>query len=189
MTRVWNMDGFIPPVAPGHDGTSVERSPYRMTCTQLVDTFGFSPERIAILNGLLNFRREMYAAGITNGFQWLNGSFMEDVEAHQGRSPNDIDVVSYIQLPDGDDQQSLLTKASHLFDNEEVRNTFKVDSYFEFLGEPIAERHIQKATYWYSMWSHNRNGNWKGFVRITLDSADDEQALQVLRTKGGSNAT
>jgi len=151
--------------------------------------FGFSPDRRAILNGLLDFRASIYAAGIPNGFQWLNGSFMEDVESHQDRSPNDIDVVSFIQLPFGEDQGSLYGRAAHLFDHDAVKVAFKVDAYFEFLGVALEERHIRQVTYWHSMWAHNRNGNWKGFFTVGLDLTDDAQARQVLQDKGGNHET
>jgi hypothetical protein len=66
-----------------------------------VDRFSSSPERIAILHSLLQFREELYKSGITSGFQWLDGSFMENIETLESRPPNDMDVVTFYHLPIG----------------------------------------------------------------------------------------
>lgn len=179
----WNMEGILPPIWPGEDGASPNRSPYLSTTTEMVDVFASSGDRKAILKGLLDFRQELYAAGIVDGFQWLDGSFTEDVEGHQGRSPNDIDVVTYLQIPAGETQLTVAQRAPHLFDHAEVKTTYRIDSYYEVLGEPLTERHVLKLSYWYSMWSHNRNRTWKGFVRVNLDPAGDALAHQVLQSK------
>ena len=177
------MEGILPPIWPGEDGTSPNRSPYPSTSAEIVDIFATSVDRKVILTGLLNFRQALYAAGIVEGFQWLDGSFMEDVESHQGRSPNDVDVVTYLRLPAGVTQRTVALKAPHLFDLAGVKTAYKVDSYYEILGEPLAERHVLKLSYWYSMWSHSRNQTWKGFVRVNLDPVGDAHARQVLQSK------
>ena len=183
MIPAWNMEGVLPPIWPGEDGTSPKRSPYPSTLTEVIDTFGSSSARNTVLQGLLNFRQALYDSGIVCGFQWLDGSFMEDVESHHKRSPNDIDVVTYTTLPAGETQKTLLAKAPHLFDHESVKAAYKVDSYYEFLGQPLAEHNILMTCYWYSMWSHNRNQTWKGFVRIDLDQLGDATARKVLESK------
>lgn len=183
MIPAWNMEGILPPIWPGEDGTSRNRSPYPAKSTEIVDAFATSLERKAILQGFLDYRKALYAIGITDGFQWIDGSFTEDVENHQNRSPNDIDVVTYFWLPTGETQLSTASRAPHLFDPAQVKTTYKVDSYYGILGEPLTERHARQLSYWYSMWSHNRNQTWKGFVRIDLDPSEDVVALGVLQTK------
>ena len=69
-------------------------SPYTCHTTELCDRFGFSVERQKILEGFLNFRDRIRAGGITNGYQWVDGSFVEHVEARDSKSPSDIDVVT-----------------------------------------------------------------------------------------------
>jgi hypothetical protein len=179
----WNMEGVLPPIWPGEDGTSPNRSPYPSNLTELIDTFGSSSERFTILSGLLGFRQALYDAGIIGGFQWLDGSFMEDVENQHKRFPNDIDVVTFASLPAGETQKTLLAKVPHLFDHAFVKTTYMVDSYYEFLGQPLAEHHVRQISYWYSMWSHNRNQTWKCFVRINLDPLEDAKARKVLESK------
>lgn len=183
MIPAWNMEGSLPPIWPGEDGTSPNRSPYLATSTAVVDTFATTGARKAILQGLFHYRQALYAVGIVDGFQWLDGSFMEDIEHHQGRSPNDIDVVTYMRIPAGETQRSTMLKDRQLFDHSSVKARYKVDSYYEILGEPFAERHVLKLSYWYSMWSHNRNRTWKGFVRVNLDPTEDALARQVLQDK------
>jgi hypothetical protein len=39
------------------------------------------------------------------------------------------------------------------------------------------------VAYWYSMWSHRRDGMWKGFVQIDLSPSEDTPALAILASK------
>ena len=80
MIPAWNISGVLPPIRPGEQGHSHDRSPYVASLQQLVDRFATSYERSAILQGLLDYRRELYSSDIVRGFQWLDGSFLEQVE-------------------------------------------------------------------------------------------------------------
>lgn len=91
----WNISGLIPPIRPGQPGHSPERSPYRIGLMDIVNKFSETPERRNILSGLLRYRQALHDLGMINGFQWLDGSFMENVETTQSRHPNDIDVVTF----------------------------------------------------------------------------------------------
>ena len=103
-----------------------------------------------------------YDAGVTEGFQWRDGSFTEDVERREQRPPNDIDIVTFVQLPPGMTESDLDQRAPTLFaisstGEDLAKATYRVDGYFVFLaGEFPAV--IQQSTYWYSMWSHRRDG-------------------------------
>src|SRR6266480_256770 len=70
-------------------------SPFPCTCTELCDRFATTPERIEILRGFLRLRAELRKHGMIDAFQWIDGSFLEDVEAAEGRAPRDIDVVTF----------------------------------------------------------------------------------------------
>ena len=102
----WTMAGIVPPIRPGEEGHSIDRSPYRVSLEVLVERFATSGERATILQGFLKFRTALYHHGVTNGFQWVDGSFLENVEDIESRPPNDIDVVTFFFLPDGQNQQS-----------------------------------------------------------------------------------
>ncbi len=61
--------------------------------------FSTSSARCKILEGLLDYRQAMHRIGLVSGFQWLDGSFLEDVETIEKREPRDIDVVTFFHTP------------------------------------------------------------------------------------------
>jgi hypothetical protein len=77
----WTGMGILPPIKPGISGNSLERSPYQIDLHGFFEHFALSQERIEILTGFLAFRTELHKLGITQGFQWLDGSFLENIEA------------------------------------------------------------------------------------------------------------
>lgn len=189
MIPSWNVTGVLPPIRPGYPGHSPKRSPYRVSLSDFVDQFSFSPERIQILQGLLAFRKELHQVGIISGFQWLDGSFLEQIEVLELRPPQDIDTVTYFDLPVGDTESSLFGRAGNLFDNNHVKLNYRVDHYPVVMGKPLNASQIQQINYWYSMWSHRRDGIWKGFVEVSLDPAEDSNALNSLATKLAGGGT
>lgn len=183
MIPAWNMAGVIPPIRPGQPGHSTDRSPYAAPLATVAERFAQSSQRLKILNGLLEYRSELHRLGLTSGFQWLDGSFLEDIEAREARPPKDIDVVTYFHLPEGESQASLHAKAGRLFDHEFVARTYYVDAYQGILGEPFNLSVVRRLAYWYSMWSHRRDGLWKGFVEVDLSHSGDAAALAILTSR------
>jgi hypothetical protein len=180
----WNPSGIIPPIRPGEAGHSPERSPYRTTLLEVINRFGSSPARLDILEGFLTFRGELHHAGLVSGIQWLNGSFVENKEARAGVAPADIDVVTFAHPPPGKSQADLLAANPNLFNHSHVKASYKVDSYFQFLGQPSHERFVRQTSYWNSMWSHTRNLEWKGFLEVDLaphEDADVRSYLSAMR--------
>ncbi|WP_431050233.1 DUF6932 family protein [Roseateles sp. L2-2] len=180
MIPAWNLQGIIPPVRPGATGSDPDRSPYKVPLHVFVDGMANSAERLEIAEGLLQLRSQIHRLGITTGFQWLDGSFLENVEATEGRSPRDIDVVTFFEIPAGETETSLVAKNPQLFDHAHVKETFRVDSYWDVLGMPMSPAAIQQVAYWHSMWSHRRDGVWKGFVQVDLDAMQDPLAAQAI---------
>lgn len=180
MIPAWNLQGVIPPVRPGLQGHDADRSPYKTPLHTFVDVMGKSHARLEIVEGLLQFRSEIHKIGIDTGFQWLDGSFSENVEMTEGRNPRDVDVVTFLQLPAGEDESAILAKNPKLFDQDYVKKTYQVDSYWDILGKPMGSQSVQQVCYWYSMWSHRRDGMWKGFIQVDLSSAQDSTAVQAL---------
>lgn len=176
----WNGVGVLPPVSPGALGNSPERSPYLISLVGFVDRFKTSPERIKILDGLLRFREKLHEVGIVSGFQWLDGSFLEQIELLKNRPPRDMDVVTFFDMPMGENQRSLFKKAGQLFDQKFLKETYAVDGYFSVLGQPVDVAQVQQITYWYSMWSHRRDGMWKGFVQVDLNPSQDADVQAVV---------
>ena len=96
----WDDYGLIPSFEEAVP-TSLYRSPYTVSILHLVARFGNTEPRRRLLTGPLNFRAELNRADITQGFQWIDGSFVENVEVTRDRSPADIDVVTFYYTPDG----------------------------------------------------------------------------------------
>lgn len=184
MIPAWNSAGVLPPIRHGKPGHDPDRSPYRVPLHQLVEHFTETSERLAIMRGLLGYRQALHAANIVNGFQWLDGSFMEQVEVLESSTPNDIDVVTFFSMPEGMSQQALARNYGDLFTPVKSKAIFRVDAYGCILGEPTTSSHVKQISYWYSMWSHRRNGLWKGFIQVDLDPAEDLDANKVLELKG-----
>ena len=181
----WNSAGVLPPIRPNVPGGSPDRSPYVVDLAVLFDRFATSSERMAILDGLLRFRADLHAAGITSGFHWLDGSFLEQVEALESRAPRDMDVVTFLDLPQGLDQRALAQRHRTLFDQKHAKATYAMDAYFAVLGQPTDQWQVKNIAYWYSLWSHRRDGLWKGFVQVDLDPSQDGDARTILNLAGG----
>jgi len=179
----WTAQGVIPPIDV-IDPTSANRSPYRVTATDFALRFGTSKDRCGIIDGLLRYREALHAAGLASGFQWIDGSFLEQVETLESRPPNDVDVVTFYDLPAGETQRSIQAKNADLFDHDKVKVNFHVDAFLVHLAaEPT--RLVSHSAYWYSVWSHRRNQAWKGYVEIDLDGSDDQAAAAMLVTCPG----
>jgi hypothetical protein len=176
----WDIHGILPPIRPGEAPVSSDRSPYRTSADGLCLRFGQTAERRHILRGLIRLRAELQQAGVTNGFQWVDGSFAEDVEASQGRPPGDIDVVTFAPLGDAKRQQQLVAAHPDLFDPGRAKVHFLVDHYMVATDVTFDADQASWVAYWYSMWSHRRDDRrWKGFVQLSL-AEDDSNATAWL---------
>lgn len=172
----WNAHFALPPIRPGQAGISTDRSPYASSMIEVVDRFNTSNERAVILRGLIAYRQALSKAGVETGFQWLDGSFLENVEVAESRPPNDIDVVTFFMMPAGASPSSMVD----LFDPVKTKASYHVDAYGLTLGKPLDGKTIKLVSYWYSMWSHRRSGHWKGFVQVALSTSDDQEASDLI---------
>jgi hypothetical protein len=180
----WNGTGVLPPIRPGVLGNSPDRSPYKVDLVAFVDKFSSSPERKKILDGFLRFRGELHRLGIISGFQWVDGSFLENIEAQENRPPKDMDVVTFYDIPRGESQQSLALKGPNVFNWSNVKTAYSIDGYFSSLSGRLDLTAIKNISYWYSMWSHRRDGVWKGFAQIDLAPTHDHDARMLLNDGG-----
>ena len=184
----WDYDGVLP-ANDTDDPTSAVRSPYTVPLFDLIARFGNTQARRNLLRGLLSFRVELHRAGLTRGFQWIDGSFAENVEGRRGRPPNDIDLVTFFYIPDGYTWDALADNFSSLFDQTSLKNGYDVDAYYVQLNQTTSEEIIDESLYWYSLWSHTRGGKWKGYLQIALASDEDEQVRlqldQMDKDEGG----
>jgi uncharacterized protein DUF6932 len=171
----WNSQGVLSPINQSTP-TMMDRSPYIVQLTDIIMHFGISPQRLSILTGFLDYRSTLHDAGLINGFQWVNGSFMENIETIENRKPNDIDIVTFFHLPNSMTQESFVDQYPDLFKHELNKQKYHVDSYFVHLNGEFPEFLVDQSTYWYSMWSHRRNEQWKGYLQIDLAPTDDPTA-------------
>lgn len=171
----WNAMQVLPPVNDV-DPVSPDRSPYEVSLLSVVIRFATSWQRCKILRGFLGFRATLDKAGITSGFQWVDGSFSENVEVLEARNPRDVDVVSFLDDPNGDLGRKF---PGALADHGEVKKIFLVDVYWVETTLP-GRNLVTLSAYWYSIWAHRRNSQWKGFLQIDLDPAEDADALAEL---------
>ncbi len=176
--------GLLPPIRPGVPGHSSDRAPYRTDALSFCQRFGNTEERRNILHGWLQFRLRLQEISLNDGFQWVNGSFCEDIEAEETRPPGDVDVVTLAQLGD---QVALREKLPpEVLNHDLCKKTFHVDHYFVATDVLFSMDQGSMISYWSSLWSHRRADNrWKGFVAIPLAS-NDVDALVWLRQDIGA---
>ena len=186
MIPEWNKYGVLPPILPGVDARSRPiRSPYKVSPLELVDRFATSPTRSEILQGFFNYRADLNSLGIERGFQWINGSFVENVEIDEDResqSPGDIDVVTFYYPPN-----THISAYSHMFDRKRAKAAYHVDAFGFQLDHPLTPVHVRIISYWYSMWSYSRKDfQPKGFLRMDLEEEDTiaQQTLEDIMSEG-----
>lgn len=186
MIPAFDIHGVVPPTRPGVAGHSNDRAPYPTSMLMFCQRFGHTPERRVILRGLIELRAALLKVGITEGYQWLDGSFVEDVERLHNRPPGDIDVVTFAALGDAAAQRSKHLASPALFDSTRCKAKYHVDHYFLGTDRGVDESLGRRISYWYSMWAHQRDTNrWKGFVSVSLASNDSE----ALTWLDGQNAS
>ena len=175
----WDPSGLLPPFVDSPTSAG-QRSPYAVGLTDLVLRFSDTAKRRTLLTGLLDFRAALHSAGIGEGFQWINGSFVEDTTHHSELDPNDIDVVTFLKLPDGLSQAQLVDGNPSLFDLDATRRRYGLDAYTVVLDAGDLTYLVRRVAYWNSLWSHDRNQRWKGYLEIDLSDSEDAIARAAL---------
>lgn len=173
----------LPPYTGSDPTVPATMSPYSATMHEFSLQFATSPARVAILEGLLNYRAALRNVGIVNAFQWLDGSFVEDVEQARGRPPADIDVVTFGVCPRFADQAALrvwMAANQRLLDPRQAKQHYSCDAYVVDLGKR-PDLLVNDTRYWFGLFSHQRaTALWKGMVQVPLVSNDD-QAKDLLQ--------
>lgn len=203
MIPSFSVSGVLPPFVGSDPTHPAMQAPYRTSMTEVVQRFSFNLERIAILEGLFDYRDKMRSIKVT-GYQWLDGSFVEDCEGTRNRPPADIDVITFAYRPTHQDGKylninefELLTdQYPELFDPDDAKNTYKCDAYYVDFNQPPHSL-AGAVTYWCNLFSHSRINNlWKGVLQVELN-VDDTDAKAILDAKkqsllavnvGGDNA-
>ena len=180
MIPPFDKNGVLPPYFGNvTDGDS--QSPFRCDILEFCQRFGTSLPRRDILKGFVLFRLNCMSFGI-RGFQWIDGSFVEDVESVEGRSPHDIDVASWFFVCDPLNNDRILQYFPEFTDPRLSKAKYMVDHYPLLPSNPLIT--IKQTRYWNTLFSHNRRGVWKGMLEIPLyDTVDrDQEALDYLNS-------
>jgi hypothetical protein len=183
MSPAFNLSGALPPYVGLSPVEPAGLSPYDTSMKEVVQSLGTSADRAAILRGFLALRQSLLALGISDGYQWCAGSFCENIEALEGRSPGDIDIVTFfVRPPHVQDQvawAAFVAANSALFDAAQTKAMFRCDAYFVDANTPLPLV-ITQVTYWHGLFGHRRSSHlWKGILRLPLIS-DDVEALEHL---------
>ncbi|WP_338465942.1 hypothetical protein RXV95_10205 [Novosphingobium sp. ZN18A2] len=186
----FNLNGVLPPFVGSTPGAPMAHSsPYECTPIEMVQRFSTTDHRKSLLRGFFRFRAALRAQGFGLGFQWVDGSFTEDVEAF-GRDPGDIDVLTLSYRPDPYVADFAAWNAfvagqrnGGIFDRNLNRTNFDCDTFFVDLHIP-SHLVARQAAYWNGLFSHRRNSfQWKGMLAIALH-IDDTDAIAALEGEG-----
>jgi hypothetical protein len=171
----------LPPLTGASPISAAEMTPYKASISEVVRRFATNSERVAILRGLLSYRKAVVDLGIIDGYMWLDGSFVEDAEVLNGRPPNDIDIVTFsvISALDSAAKYRLLTTNPAVFSSAQAKLKYRCDAYFVDLAAPPVMI-VSSTCYWFGLFSHQRKTRqWKGMLQVSLLS-DDKAALIAL---------
>lgn len=148
-------------------------SPYFCTIVDICEKLASTPQRVDILKKFIAFREKLDNLGLKNGYQWLDGSFLEDIENQEGRSPRDLDVVTVYWGYDISFQENLVKNLPEFFHPALAKHTYSLDHY-PFDASHLPEVTVEISRYWIQLFSHNRNSVWKGMLKVALDTPEED---------------
>ena len=160
------------------------RSPYATDMQELVDKFAVSPERIDILYKFGEYRDILRKIGFIEGFQLINGSFVENCDNEKG-PPRDIDIVNLLRRPseykNKTDWLTFVEKhKSTYFDKEYCKTHYFCDSHFIDL-DYLPIDNARRIFYFFGLFSYQRRTNRpKGLLQIDIQDKNDHIAMQQL---------
>lgn len=182
MIPTFDHNNVLPPYSGVNPALNGSLSPYPTDIWELCNHFATSKARIDILKGFVNFRIKCVAFGIT-GFQWIDGSFVENIEVRENRDPHDIDVVSFVFNITPIIISNVQLYFEDFIDPSKSKAHFLVDHYIiEADKNPLTT--IEGVRYWNQLFGHNRDGIWKGMLQLPLTNDDllDKRARDYLNT-------
>lgn len=190
MIPAFELSGVLPPFIGDSPTTPANQAPYKVKLAEFVKHFATSDERIEILKGLLKYRIALKSKDIISGFQWIDGSFVENVEMIRGRAPNDVDLVTFAERPIGmndSDWRGFSISNRDLFSTANLKTKYKCDAYYVDLAMS-PKLLVSQTAYWFGLFSHQRETSlWKGMLQVDL--LCDETLILANLIKGDYNAS
>ncbi|ATX65053.1 DUF6932 family protein [Roseinatronobacter bogoriensis] len=168
-------NGALPPFISGDPTIPNARSPFQATMHEVVNRFCTSRERAKLLKGLNEYRKHLHSGGFVSGSQWIDGSFVENVELLRKRSPSDIDVVTLFNRPLKYQTQPKSWEPDYtnhihrtFFDTVNMKPTYYCDTYAVDL-DAGSRSLVRNTTYWFGLFSDMRgSSSKKGILEIPL---------------------
>lgn len=140
-----------------------------------VDAFPDSETRLNNWNSFYAYIQEIISIGLDEFKLWVDGSFVT-----KKLNPNDIDCVIYIK-------ESLLNSLSpeaqenlvkYLIPKNQImhefnKNLYCTDSYLlldieDSPNSPYYDSIMKTKQYWEGLWGHDRQGNAKGYIILSV---------------------
>jgi hypothetical protein len=162
-------------------------SPYPATTIELCKQFATCPARRTVLKGYLAMRALMHQLEWVDGFQWVDGAFLEKDGKRNGKAPDHIQVVTFSKDSALLHDPAYTEQFRPIRTRKSTRATFSVDHALLNLEWPLLQV-IDHTRHWGALLSHQREeGIWKGLLKIDLNTIeDDAAALSYLETLGRS---
>lgn len=182
MIPPYNHNNVLPPYF-GDPNNRQNYSPYKCDIMEFCQHFCTSRERIELAKKFMDFRLACVANGIT-GCQWVDGSFVEDTAAQEGRKePDRMIVTSLIAVKTQEEANKILENFPEFADPRLSLEKYRVDHYIFVVNQSPADI-ISWTTFWVQLFSHNDMGVWKGMIEIPLyeNDANDQMARSFLNS-------
>lgn len=187
----FSASGVLPPFIDASPTIPAKRSPYATDMFQLVERFCTSAHRAKLLLGLNSYRQHLSKGGFVSGYQWIDGSFVENVETTRGRPPSDIDVVTLFNRPmkyqvsghqwDADYKATL---HKQFFSTKHMKPRYYCDTYSIDLDADQASL-VDHTMYWGGLFTDIKGSTEKkGIVRIPL-ATDPMEFSAIISAIGG----
>lgn len=159
-------------------------SPYISDTLEFSKRFATSKERVDILKKYLLFRSRINQVGLIDGFQWLDGSFTQNIEKSESRPPKDLDLITFYAGLTQKMINDILKNFEEFINSRLSKSVYKLDHFgIDYGMNSNRESIIENTRYWLQLFTHTRLSVWKGMVRIELNTPlIDEEAVEFLKT-------
>jgi hypothetical protein len=109
--------------------------------------------------------------------------FLEQIEILETRDPNDLDIVTFYSTPTGKTPGAftaeVLASLPEFIDRDLAKKNFKLD-HFPVTPTANGAAIVENTRYWTGLFSHRRDGLWKGMLRVELNTPTADIAAATL---------